>query len=111
MSEYTDYLQEVFVQFGPVQARRMFGGHGIFHDGLMFALVSDETLYLKADDQCREAFIEAGLPPFEYEKQGKRMTMSYYQAPEEVLEDPDAAAEWARRSFGAALRTRSGRKK
>jgi len=111
MSEYTDYLQEVFVQFGPIQARRMFGGHGIFHDGLMFALVSDETLYLKADDQCREAFIEAGLAPFEYEKQGKRMTMAYYQAPEEILEDPDAAAEWARRSFEAALRAKSRRKK
>lgn len=110
MSEYTDYLREVFAQFGPIQARRMFGGHGIFHEGLMFALVSDETLYLKADDQCRGPFEEAGLPPFEYDKQGKRVTLSYYQAPEDILEDPEAAAEWAKRSFEAALRARPGKK-
>ncbi|MDX1754540.1 MAG: TfoX/Sxy family protein [Marinobacter sp.] len=106
MSEYTDHLHEVFAQFGPIQARRMFGGHGIFHDGLMFALVSDETLYLKADDQCRGAFETLGLPRFAYTKQGKPVSLSYYQAPEEILEDPEAAVEWARRSFEAALRAR-----
>lgn len=111
MSEYTDYLQEVFEQFGPIRAKRMFGGYGIYHDDLMFALVSDEMLYLKADDQCRDAFEQAGLPPFEYPKNGKLVKMSYYQAPEEIMEDPELAATWARRSYEAALRARGGGKK
>lgn len=111
MSEYTDYLQEVFELFGPIRARRMFGGYGIYHDDLMFALVADDTLYLKADDECRELFEQAGVSQFEYPKNGKLVKMSYYQAPEEILEDPEQAAIWARRSFEAALRARSGEKK
>lgn len=110
MSEYTDYLQEVFEQFGPIRAKRMFGGYGIYHDELMFALVSDEMLYLKADDLCREAFEQAGLSQFEYPKNGKLVKMSYYQAPEEIMEDPEQAAIWARRSFEAALRSRADKK-
>ncbi|SFM12953.1 TfoX/Sxy family protein [Marinobacter zhejiangensis] len=106
MSEYTDYLQEVFAQFGPIRVKRMFGGYGVYHDDLMFALVADEVLYLKADDQCRPAFEQAGLPQFEYPKNGKLVKMSYYQAPEDMMEDPEEAAEWARRSFDAALRGR-----
>lgn len=111
MSEYTDYLQEVFEQFGPIRAKRMFGGYGIYHDDLMFALVTDDTLYLKADDDCRGAFEAVGASPFQYPKKGRMVTLSYYQAPEEILEDPEQAAVWARRSFEAALRARSGGKK
>ncbi len=90
--------------FGPVQARRMFGGYGIYHEGLMFALVADDVLYLKADEASIPAFAEQGLRPFEYEKNGKRMKMSYYMAPEEIFDDPDQAREWAVRAFEAALR-------
>ncbi|UDL04100.1 TfoX/Sxy family protein [Marinobacter sp. CA1] len=106
MSEYVDHLREVFEPFGPIQARRMFGGYGIYHDGLMFALVSDDTLYLKADEDCRGHFDAAGLPAFEYPKNGRLVRMSYYLAPEEMLEDPEQAALWARRSYEAALRAR-----
>lgn len=108
MSEYTDYLQEVFEQFGAIQTRRMFGGYGIYHDGLMFALVSDDTLYLKADDLCRAEFEALGAARFEYLKNGRMVALSYYQAPEEIYDDPEEAVAWARRSYEAALR---GRKK
>jgi len=108
VSEYIEYLQEVFEPFGPVRARRMFGGYGLYHDGLMFALVVDDVLYLKADHHSRGAFEQAGLPPFEYPRNGQLVKMSYYQAPEELLEDPDQTVVWARRAFEAALRARSG---
>ena len=109
MSEFIDYLQEVFELFGPVRARRMFGGHGLFHEGLMFALVVEDCLYLKADAINRKWFLEAGLGPFQYSRKGRLVSLGYYQAPPEILEEPEQAAAWARRSFEAALRARAGR--
>lgn len=60
MSEFTQYLQEVFELFGPISARKMFGGYGIYHQGLMFGLVADDTLYLKADAENVGVFSQAG---------------------------------------------------
>lgn len=116
MSEYTRHLQEVFELFGPVTVRKMFGGYGVYHHGLMFALVADDTLYLKADAENVGSFEEEGLGPFEYNRKGKVMKMSYYLAPDEIMDDREQAAVWARRSFEAALRAqvtkdRPGRKK
>jgi DNA transformation protein len=111
MSEFTDYLQEVFALFGPVSARKMFGGYGIYHDGVMFGLVAEDTLYLKADASSRENFLARGLEPFKYEKNGKRVAMSYYLAPEEIFEDPEAARAWAKQAFDIAWRTRAKRSK
>lgn len=108
MTEFVEYLQEVFEEFGPVQARRMFGGHGLFRDGLMFGLVADDTLYLKADEATAVHFQDRDLERFEYGRAGKRVKLSYYQAPEEIFDDRSEAAEWARRAFDAALR--AGRK-
>lgn len=104
MSEYIDYLKEVFMDFGPVSARRMFGGHGLYHEGLMFGLVARDTLYLKSDGDNVHFFLEEGLETFSYEKQGKRYSIAYYQAPDSVYDDPEEAALWARRAYAAALR-------
>lgn len=104
MNEFVAYLLETFEQFAPVQARRMFGGHGLFHEGLMFGLVADDTLYLKADAQNQPHFEALGLGPFHYHKADKVMTIAYWQAPEHILEDRDEAAQWARHAFAAALR-------
>jgi DNA transformation protein len=106
MSEFVDNLQEVFVLFGPVQARRMFGCYGIFHDGLMFGLVADEVLYLKADGSSSTEFEQRGLDQFGYEKNSKIINMSYYMAPEEIFDDPEEAKVWANLAFDAALRSR-----
>lgn len=107
MSEYTEYLQDVFELFGPITARRMFGGHGIYHDGVMFALVADETLYLKTDARTVGDFEREGLGPFEYDKGGRVVRMSYYQAPEVLFEDRELAADWARCALEAAWRARA----
>ena len=107
MSEFVDYLHEVFADFGSITTRRMFGGHGIYHDGLMFALVADDMLYLKADDSSKEKFIAKELPPFEYDKKDKKVKLSYYLAPEDIYDDPDEAVYWARLAFQAALNSKS----
>ena len=104
MSEYTEFLQEVFEQFGPVTVRKMFGGYGIYYSGLMFGLVSDERVYLKVDSGNTRFFEERGLGPFEYSRGGKTVKMSFFLAPEEILDDREEAALWAERSYRAALR-------
>ena len=111
MSEYVEYLKEVFVQFGLIQPRRMFGGYGIFHKGLMFALVADNALYLKADETISQHFTERELEQFSYEKKGKSFKMSYYMAPEDIFDDPEEAKIWADRSYAAAVRSNKPKRK
>ena len=106
MTEFVDYLGEVFERFGPVKARKMFGGYGLYHDGVMFGLIADEVLYLKADASIAHFFVAKGLGQFEYGKGNKIVKMSYYLAPEEIYEDKEEAAKWARRSFEVAFRTK-----
>jgi len=105
MSGFVDSLQEIFERFGRIEARRMFGGHGIYHDGRMFALVLRDTLYLKSDAGNVADFDRLQLPPFRFERDGKTMSMSYRQAPADLFEDRDEAAQWARRAWEAALRS------
>jgi len=107
MSEFVDYLQEVFEEFGPIDSRKMFGGYGIYYQGVMFGLVADDTLYLKADDSISDYFTSRDLGQFEYDKGGKIIKMSYYQAPEEILEDKEIAREWAGRSYEVALKSKA----
>ena len=111
MSEFVDSLEEVFASFGPVTAKRMFGGYGIYHGDLMFGLVADDVLYLKADEMSVEAFSKQGLQPFVYERKDRKTKMSYYMAPEDIFDDPDKAREWAVRAFEAAMRGRKSSSK
>jgi DNA transformation protein and related proteins len=106
MSEFTTYLNDVFEHFGPIHTKRMFGGYGVYYQELMFGLVANDVLYLKADTESAELFEQLGLTRFEYTKQGKTMSMSYYMAPEEIYDDADMARIWAVRACEAALRSR-----
>jgi DNA transformation protein len=111
MSEYVEYLKEVFREFGSVEPRRMFGGYGLFHKGLMFALVADDILYLKADEANSLHFTERELEQFSYEKQGRAFKMSYFMAPDDLFDDPEEAKIWAERSYAAAVRSKKPKKK
>lgn len=106
MGDFVDSLHDVFAPLGAVRVRRMFGGHGIFHDDLMIGLAYDDVLYLKADEHSAEAFRALGLKPFTYDKRSRPVTMSFYAAPEAIFDEPDAAGYWARLAFEAALRAR-----
>lgn len=105
MSEFSDNLHEVFERFGRIAVRRMFGGHGVFHEGRMFALVASERLYLKTDAQTVAAFEAQHLPAFEYQRKGELARMNYHEAPAEIFEDRDEAARWARLAWDAVLRS------
>jgi DNA transformation protein and related proteins len=105
MAGLADSLAEVFERLGRVQARRMFGGHGLFHEGRMIGLVVRETLYLKADAESAPHFDALDAPAFCYERQGKTMRMSYREAPADIFDDRELAALWGRRAWEAAMRS------
>lgn len=103
---FVDYLLELLDPLPGITAKRMFGGYGLFRDGLMFGLVADSALYFKVDDQNRALFEARELTPFIYEAKGKPVTMSYYEAPGEVLDNSDDMVEWAEIAYRAALRAK-----
>jgi len=87
----------------------MFGGYGVFLDGVMFGLIADGDLYLKVDDANREDFARAGLGPFVYGGKDRPMTMSYHRAPEPI-EDWRILEPWARGSLDAARRAAAAKR-
>jgi len=105
-NEFVDYLLDLLEPFGAVSAKSMFGGFGIYRDGLMFGLVADDTLYLKVDKQSIPTFEAAGSKPFVYVKNGKSMQMSYWTSPPETLENRDDMLQWAELAWTAALRAK-----
>ncbi|HIF51466.1 MAG TPA: TfoX family protein [Thiotrichaceae bacterium] len=107
MSEFVNYLHEVFQYFGSIRTRKMFGGHGIYHDDIMIGLVTDDTLYFKVDESTKQEFIDKDLSAFEYSKDNKKIQMSYYLAPEEIYDEPDEAVYWAKLAYQAALNSKS----
>lgn len=109
--EFTSYVVELMQSIGSVRAKSMFGGHGIFLEGLMFALVADGVLYLKVDKETEDEFKARGLEAFTYIKKGKEFKMSYHQAPEEVLEGSEEMNAWATKAHYAALRAASKKRK
>ncbi|MEZ5651022.1 MAG: TfoX/Sxy family protein [Burkholderiaceae bacterium] len=106
MSEFADHLHELLAGFGAVDIRRMFGGQGVFRDGLMFGLIADDVLYLKTDAANLAQFEALDLEPFSYVRQGRVASLSYRRAPDVCLEDRQQAVHWAQLAFDAALRAR-----
>ena len=105
--DFRDFVLEQLVPAGRVTPRAMFGGVGLYLDGLFFALVDDDTLYFKADESTRPRYEKAGSKPFCPFPDRPGQQMGYWQVPAEVLEDPDELAAWAREAMGVALAKRS----
>ena len=110
-TEFVNHVVEMMQTVGPVNAKRMFGGHGIFLEGLMFGLIADNDLYLKVDDKNRDDFTTRGLEPFSYFKKEKEFKLSYYQAPEEALESAEVMREWGNKAYEVALRAAASKAK
>ena len=108
---FRDFLEEQLAPIGGVTIRSMFGGLGVFRDGVMFGLVADDTLYFRVDDGNQSDFESEGSEPFTYVGKGKPMTMSYWRAPERLLDDPDEFASWAEKAIAAANRVAAAKKK
>lgn len=99
-------IEEFCAPFGPVTTRKMFGGTGIYHDGLMFALEAYGEILLKADAQSAPELAAAGSRQFVYQGKGKPVAMSYWTVPEHAIDDEEARLVWLRKAYEAALRSR-----
>ena len=104
--EFADTVVEWLEPMGVVRAKRMFGGYGLYLDSLMFALIADDTLYVKADAENRGEYEKREMPPFLYQRQGKTVTFAYHAVPAEALDDRQDLLALARLGFAAALRGR-----
>src|SRR5260221_11369772 len=102
---FADFLREQLAPLGHVAMRRMFGKTGVFFDGLMFAMVTGDTLYFRVDDHNREAFKEAEtFSPLSYEKKGETIDLSVWRAPERLFEQPEELVRCAGGAMGAPQR-------
>lgn len=97
-------LRELFSAFGPISVRRMFGGAGLFSDGLMFGLVLRGDIFLKADEEKIPSLKTEGSHPFVYTSKRREVTLSYWRLPDRLLDDPDELALFARAALRAAHR-------
>ena len=101
---FHEFVAELFASMGPVSIRRMFGGAGVFRDGLMFALLGDDTVYLKTDAALRADLEAEGSAPFIWTKPstGEEIDMGYVSLPSSAMDDPDEASAWAKRALAVA---------
>ena len=107
---FTEFLREQLVPLGHVTTRRMFGKSGVFCEGVMFGMVTENTLYLRVDDQNRAAFREAQPhAPLNYVKKGSTIDLSFWRVPERLMDEPGELLAWARSALAAAHRVAAGR--
>lgn len=104
---FHEFVRELFAGLGPVQIKRMFGGAGVYADGQMFALLANETIYIKTDDALKASLTAEGSGPFVWTpnkgpRAGESVEMSYWRLPEAALDDPELAAHWAAKALAAA---------
>ena len=107
---FADVLREQLAPLGHVTLRRMFGKTSVFCDGLMLAMVRDDSLYFRVDDDNRALFKEAeAFPPLNYEKGGGSIDLAFWRAPERLFDEPDELVAWARLALAAARRVAAKR--
>lgn len=104
---FHEFVKELFDGLGAVQIKRMFGGAGGYADGVMFLLLADDVIYLKADDALKVALRAEGSGPFVWEpssgpRAGEKVEMGYWRLPDAALDDPDLAVAWGRKALAVA---------
>ena len=102
---FADYVLELLAGFGRLEAKRMFGGAGLYRDGVMFAILDDDVVFFRVDDALEEELKAQGSVPWSYsmKRDGAVREMGYWRMPETAADDPDEAVAIAKRSYAAAL--------
>ena len=109
---FAEFLREQLAPLGRITVRRMFGKTGVFCDGVMFGMVTENTLYFRVDDQNRVTFREAeAFPPLNYAKKGSTIDLSFWRVPERLFDEPDELVAWAQAAMAAARRVAAKRER
>jgi DNA transformation protein len=104
---FHEFVRELFAGLGPVQVKRMFGGAGGYANGVMFLLIADDSIYLKADDALKAELAAQGCGPFVWTPQsgprkGEKLDLGYWRLPDSAMDDPDEAARWGAKALAVA---------
>lgn len=107
MAGFGEFVTELLEGMGPIRVRRMFGGVGVYADGLMFGLIADDVLYLKVDEALKAELDAEGSGPFVWTprngpRAGESIDLGYWRLPEAALDDPDEAVRWGRKALAVA---------
>lgn len=109
-AEYTQYVLEYLEPLGRIHIGRFFGGVGLSHGAVQFAMIMGNSLYFVVDDRTRAKYENAGMGPFSYTtKKGRIQMRRYYELPEDVLTDAAELRAWARESIDVASQTKTKR--
>jgi DNA transformation protein len=109
---FAEFLREQLAPLGRVTMRRMFGKTGVFCDGAMFGMVTENTLYFRVDEHNRVTFKEAeAFPPLNYAKKGHTIDLSFWRVPERLFDEPDELVAWARAALAGAQRIAAKRER
>lgn len=107
ISSYATYVLDLLARFSDIKMRKMFGGYGIYQENIFFAIIIDDILYFKVDSKTQSLYEQFDSEPFSYVgKNNKRITMSYWQVPSEILDNSDQFDEWVSAAVLAAKKSK-----
>ena len=107
--QYLAYVLEQLAALPAVRSNRMFGGVGLYSDGLFFGLIDDDTLYFKTGPDNVADYLSRSMPKFMPFPDKTGAVMGYHQVPADVIEEPELLVEWARRSVAIALSSQAAK--
>jgi len=101
---FVQFIEDQLSVIGNVHSRRMFGGHGLYHNGLFFGIIYREQLYFKTDERTRLAYIDRNMKPFQ--PRSDQVLKNYYEVPPDYLEDQDMLVSWAKEAIKCQKKSR-----
>jgi DNA transformation protein len=102
---FAEFVLDQLRELDAIEARRMFGGFGLYQDETFFGIVHKGKLFFKVDESTVGAYRKHKMKPFR--PNAKQTLKSYYQVPVEIVEDADALREWAVRAAQCQDKIRS----
>jgi DNA transformation protein len=109
-ADFVAHVLDLMSDWGGVSARRLFGGYGLYRQGVMFGLVAYDALYFRVDARNRPEFEAAGMRPFVYDGKGTSIEMPYWEAPSELFDDSESMTRWAQCALDAAVGAQAKRR-
>ncbi len=97
---------ELLREIDGITTRRMFGSFGIYLRGIFIGLIHGGTVYLKTDDKTQQDYEDLGSRPFTYRKKGKTMTLSFWEVPAAMMDNPSDITVWVAKAYEAAIRNK-----
>lgn len=103
MSQFVETVIQHLSPFGSITARKMFGGYGVYKDGVIIALIADDIIYLKASPETEPYFELFGSKPFVYEGKNRPVKMSYWEVVPQVWDSHALLHKWVTLAYETSI--------